>query len=68
MNKDEIIAILDSEQADVITIALRDFRIYLHEGGLTGIREERKVQFVDNLIEYFERLKQENYERLTKEL
>ena len=66
MSKDEIHVTLDSEQADVITIALQRFRTHLYEGGLNGIRDERKVLFVDSLIEHFKRLKQDNYERLSK--
>ena len=64
--KDEIHAVIDFEQADVITLALGKLRLYLYEGGYNGIRSEheRQVQFVDNLILYFKRLKEEYYERM----
>ncbi len=68
--KNEIHAVIDFEQADVITLALGKLRLYLYEGGHNGIRSEheRQVQFVDNLILYFKRLKEENYERLKTEI
>ena len=62
--KDEIHIILDSEQIDVVLRSLRHFRIHLNEGGITGIRNDRRVQFVDNLINYFNGLISPNVERL----
>lgn len=52
MIEDKILVVLDPEQADVIKLALDRFRTYLYEGGITGIRNEQQVQFVDNLIYY----------------
>ena len=56
---DEILLILDSEQADVITFALRELRTRIYEGGINGIRNDCHVQFVDNLIYYIEGRKQQ---------
>lgn len=51
MARDSVVT-LNSEQAYVILLALKKSQTFIHEGGNTGIRNERDERFVENLIYY----------------